>query len=404
MLFNSIAFVIFFPMVGIMYFILPHRYRWMLLLLASYVFYMWWRIEYAVLILISTIIDFWAAQKMASLADIRARKLYLGISLGLNLGILATFKYFNFLVNTFNQLLEQINISSQLPNTEWALPMGISFYTFQTLAYSIEVYRGNQKPEKHFGRFALYVSFFPQLVAGPIERAKNLLPQFTKKFKFEYQNVSSGIKRAAWGMFKKVVIADRLAIFVDAYYQNPGEHSTWMSWIILVFFYIQIYCDFSGYADIAIGSARVMGFKLMENFNYPLFARNFQNFWQRWHISLTTWFRDYIYFPLGGSLNGKAQTYINMIIVFVISGLWHGASWNFFWWGLACGILLVCDMETATYRKTAEEYFSYIQIGGLRKVIDPLLIFMLMALTLVLFRAAKFLMSLSLCGSSNTFS
>ena len=302
---------------------------------------MWWEPTYILLILLSTVIDFFVGRRVAAIPEKRARKPWLLLSLATNLGLLFTFKYFNFFNDQVASLYSMMGLEYTISELSVLLPVGISFYTFQTLSYTIDLYKGQIEPEKHFGKFALFVAFFPQLVAGPIERAKSLLPQFHKDHDFDYNRFVSGLKLMVWGLFKKVVIADRLAVFVDVVYNTPTEHSSATLVLATYFFAFQIYCDFSGYSDIAIGAARVMGYDLMLNFSRPYFARNVSDFWKRWHISLSTWFRDYVYIPLGGNRVSVPKWYINLIITFLVSGLWHGANWTFVAWGALHGGYLV---------------------------------------------------------------
>ena len=320
MLFNSLHFLIFFPIVIVIYFCIPHKYRWILLLFASYYFYMSWKAEYVILILISTIIDYFVAIKISREDNEKMRKIYLLLSIITNIGLLISFKYLNFISSSVSEFLQLFSIQFSPIILDVLLPVGISFYTFQTLSYTIDVYRRRIKPERHFGIFAVYVSFFPQLVAGPIERGKNLLPQFLEKHYFDYIRVTNGLKLMLWGFFKKIVIADRLAVVVNAVYNNPTEFTGAPLILATVFFAFQIYCDFSGYSDIAIGTAQVMGYNLMDNFKRPYFAGSISEFWQRWHISLSTWFRDYLYIPLGGSRVSIPRWYFNLIIIFIVSG------------------------------------------------------------------------------------
>lgn len=329
MLFNSLEFIIFFPIVVALYFALNPKYRWILLLIASYYFYMCWNYKYIILIAASTIIDYIAGICIYHTRKKYLKTLFLLTSLMTNLGLLFFFKYFNFFGDSFNYVFEKFNIFYRVPAYHFLLPVGISFYTFQTLSYTIDIYKEGHKPEYHFGKFALFVSFFPQLVAGPIERSTNLLPQFHKNFTFDYNRIKSGIVQMCWGFFKKVVIADRLAEYVNAVYNNASDYQGLPLIIATVFFAFQIYCDFSGYSDIAIGSAKILGYDLMQNFRRPYLAVNIQDFWRRWHISLSTWFRDYVYIPLGGSRVKKLRWHFNLFITFLISGLWHGAEWTF---------------------------------------------------------------------------
>jgi len=351
MLFNSVHFLLFFPLVVGIYFALSHRFRWILLLAASYYFYMCWKPEYVILIIASTLIDYYAARRMARCPARKSRRLYLILSLVSNLGLLFAFKYFNFFSESARVLFGQINIFYDAPVFQVLLPVGISFYTFQTLSYTIDVYRGKKQPESHLGIFALYVAFFPQLVAGPIERSTRLLPQLRKRHDFDYTRVTDGLKLMLWGFFKKVVIADRVAVVVNQVYNNPQSYEGTAIIIATYLFAFQIFCDFSGYSDIAIGAARVMGYDLMKNFNRPYHAGSISDFWKRWHISLSTWFRDYLYFPLGGNRVAKSRWYTNLLVVFLISGLWHGAAWTFVIWGALHGVYLISSIVTAPARR-----------------------------------------------------
>ena len=341
MLFNSFAFLIFFPIVVLIYFLINHKYRSLFLLLASYYFYMNWMPAYAILIFSSTIITWFCAIQIEK-TEIKKRKLFLLIfSLIINFGILFLYKYFNFFNESVYAVLDLLNIRWKVPNLDLLLPVGISFYTFQAVGYTVDVFRGDLKTERNFKIYALFVSFFPQLVAGPIERAKNLLPQFRKKHYFDSSRLVIGLKQMIWGYFMKVVIADRLALYVNATFNNVDAHNGTTLLIGSVFFAFQIYCDFAGYSNIAIGASRIMGFDLMKNFNRPYFALNISEFWHRWHISLSTWFRDYVYIPLGGNRVSKSRNYLNLFITFALSGIWHGASWTFFIWGSIHGFYLI---------------------------------------------------------------
>jgi len=340
MSFVSLQFFIFFAVVVTLYFRLPEKLRIPLLLVASYVFYAYWKLSYLSLIVFSTLVDYIVARLMKRHTGRAAlRKVFLGISLVTNLGVLFTFKYFNF----FSSSLERVS-GIPLLHLSFLLPVGISFYTFQSMAYSIDVYRGKIEPEQSFARFATFIAFFPQLVAGPIERAQNMLPQFRHLRDFNYENAVTGLRRMLWGAFKKVVIAGLLSIYVDNVYGNSTSYSGAPLILATVFFAFQIYCDFSGYSDIAIGAARILGFDLIENFRQPYFSRSIREFWRRWHISLSTWFKDYLYIPLGGNRNGKARQSLNLFIVFVVSGLWHGANYTFAIWGFIHGIIIVLEV------------------------------------------------------------
>ncbi len=344
MLFNSLQFLVFFPAVVALYFLTPFRLRWILLLSASYYFYACWKVEYLALILFSTAVDYIAGLRMEASARPSSRRFWLGASLISNLGLLFAFKYFNFFNDSLRAAFDAFNVFYDVPAFQVLLPVGISFYTFQTLSYTIDVYRGERKAERHLGIFALYVAFFPQLVAGPIERSTRLMPQFFEHHGFSYDRAVDGLRLMLWGFFKKLVIADHIAVYVNAVYNNPADFTGLPVWIASYFFAFQIYCDFSGYSDIAIGSARVLGYDLMENFRRPYFSKSIAEFWRRWHISLSTWFRDYVYIPLGGSRVARRRLYYNLMVVFVVSGLWHGANWTFVVWGALHGAYMVASL------------------------------------------------------------
>lgn len=387
MLFNSVQFLIFFPIVAALYFLIPYKYRWILLLGASYYFYMAWRPEYIILIVLSTCIDYFSSIMMGKESDKKKRKKYLCISLVSNLGLLFIFKYFNFFNESLKEIFYYFNIEHNIPDFSLLLPMGISFYTFQTLSYTIDVYRGRREPEKHFGIFALYVTFFPQLVAGPIERSERLLPQFYEKHDFDYKRVTDGLKRIAWGMFKKVVIADRLAIAVDTVYNKPTEFQGLAFIIATIFFAFQIFCDFSAYSDMAIGSAEVMGFRLMENFKRPYFSKSISEFWKRWHISLSTWFRDYLYIPMGGNRASVPRHYFNLFFTFLVSGLWHGANWTFIMWGALHGFYLIMGIVLKPIKEKIVRIIRLDRVPFLHKSIQMIITFGLVVFAWIFFRA-----------------
>ncbi|MFQ5607598.1 MAG: MBOAT family O-acyltransferase [Candidatus Zixiibacteriota bacterium] len=387
MLFNSLEFLLFFPIVVAFYFALPQRFRWMFLLGASYYFYMAWKPEYVILIILSTLVDYYAALRMGRATDKRKRKKYLVVSLVANLGLLFSFKYFNFFSDSLRDLLAEANVFYDSPALDILLPVGISFYTFQTLSYTIDVYRGARAPERHLGIFALYVSFFPQLVAGPIERSTRLLPQFFRERSFDYERALSGLRLMLWGFFKKLVIADRLAVYVNAVYNNPGDYTGAPVILATYFFAIQIYCDFSGYSDIAIGAARVMGYDLMENFRRPYFSKSIGEFWKRWHISLSSWFKDYLYLPLGGNRVAKWRWLYNLLAVFLISGLWHGANWTFLAWGGLHGSYLALSKMTAGIRRRFSETVGLVRRPELQRFVRVFVTFHLTLLAWVFFRA-----------------
>lgn len=347
---------------------------------------MCWKVEYIILIILSTLIDYWASNQMEKEESKEKRKKWLYLSLISNLGILFGFKYFNFINENIQTIFDSFNIFYNIPAFDVLLPVGISFYTFQTLSYTIDVYNGKTPAQKHLGVFAVYVSFFPQLVAGPIERSNRLLPQFFKKHDFNYNRVRSGLQQMLWGFFKKVVIADRLAIVVDGVYNNLDSYSGFPLVIATIFFTFQIYCDFSGYSDIAIGSARVMGFELMENFKRPYFSKSISDFWKRWHISLSTWFRDYLYIPLGGNRVVKWKWYYNLFITFLVSGFWHGANWTFIAWGALHGIYLILAIVLANPK---DKILTALNLKGskIHKYYQVIFTFILASFAWIFFRA-----------------
>jgi D-alanyl-lipoteichoic acid acyltransferase DltB (MBOAT superfamily) len=346
-----------------------------------------WKAEYVILIMISTIIDYIAGLQIHNSTAQWRRKLFLCLSIATNLGLLFAFKYFNFFSDSLRVILQQASIQLNPITLKVLLPVGISFYTFQTLSYTIDVYRGKIKPETHLGIFAVYVSYFPQLVAGPIERAKNLLPQFFEKHFFEYKRVTDGLKLMLWGFFKKLVIADKLALIVNFVYNDPTKFTGFPLIIATVFFAFQIYCDFSGYSDIAIGASQVMGFKLMDNFKRPYFARSIADFWKRWHISLTSWFKDYLYIPLGGNRVSVPRWYLNIMVVFIVSGLWHGASWTFVIWGALHGIYLLIGKLTTPLQKMFFKITRLVKFPKLIHLFEICLTFILVDIGWIFFRA-----------------
>lgn len=349
MLFNSAQFLIFFPIVVSVYFIIPEKIKSYWLLLASYYFYMCWNAKYALLILFSTIITYLSGLLLekikcgdnpSSIKD-RNKKLVVASSFIINLFLLFYFKYINFAIDSLSHLFHLIHINLNTPKFDIILPVGISFYTFQALSYTMDVYRDEIYAEKNFFRYALFVSFFPQLVAGPIERSKNLLKQLASPKKFNFQKARDGLLLMIWGYFLKIVLADRIAIFVDTVYGNYTRFSGFYLIVATVLFAVQIYCDFGGYSVIAMGAAEILGIQLMENFNAPYLSTSVAEFWRKWHISLTSWFKDYLYIPLGGSRKGTFRKYINKVTVFLVSGLWHGASFSFVIWGGLNGLYQV---------------------------------------------------------------
>jgi len=315
------------------------------------------------------------------------RKLFLIMSLVANIGVLAFFKYFNFINENITALLKGAGMSNPVPFLKIILPIGLSFHTFQAMSYTIEVYRGNQKAERNFGIYALYVMFYPQLVAGPIERPQNLLHQFYEKHELNYDNVVSGLKLILWGFFQKLVVADRLAIYVDAVYNNPENHSGLTLLLATVFFAFQIYCDFAGYSNIAIGSAKIMGFKLMTNFRRPYFAKSISEFWTRWHISLSSWFRDYLYIPLGGNRVSVPRWCFNLFFVFLLSGLWHGANWTFIAWGAINGLYLIFSLFFKKFNEKFTVFTGLKKSPGIHAFVQIVTGFLLTSFAWIFFRA-----------------
>ncbi|MFZ5819322.1 MAG: MBOAT family O-acyltransferase [Chloroflexota bacterium] len=386
MLFNSFHFLLFFPVVTILYFVLPHRYRWLLILSASCYFYMAFIPKYILILAVTIAVDYAAGLGLERLHG-RKRKFLLVASILTNIGMLAFFKYFNFANENLAALSNFIGWNYPIQNLEIILPIGLSFHTFQSLSYTIEVYRGRQKAERHLGYLALYVMFYPQLVAGPIERPQNILHQLHTEHKFDYERVTDGLKWMAWGMFKKVVVADRMALFVNPVYDAPGEYSGPALVMATLAFAIQIYCDFSGYSDIALGSAQVMGIKLMKNFDHPYFSRSISEFWRRWHISLSTWFRDYVYIPLGGNRVARSRWVFNLLLTFTVSGLWHGANWTFLIWGALHGVYVVLFGLTENFWDWVSRTIRLDAFPKFKDSIGILSTFMLVSFAWVFFRA-----------------
>jgi alginate O-acetyltransferase complex protein AlgI len=383
MLFNSFEFAIFLPIVFLLYwFIFNKQVRWqnLFLLVVSYIFYGWWDWRFLLLIAFSTTLDFWVGVQLGKITDARKRKIVFGLSCLVNFGFLGFFKYFNFFVDNFIAAFDSVGYQIPAMPLKIILPVGISFYTFQSISYTADVYLKKLKPTNNFILFAAFISFFPQLVAGPIERAINLLPQFNKRRQFNYEEAKQGMQQISWGLFKKIVIADTLSGYVDHIFTNyqvlPG------STLLLgaIYFAVQIYCDFSGYSSIAIGTAHLFGFTLMKNFNYPYFSKNVAEFWRNWHISLSTWFRDYVYIPLGGSYGTLGRVILNTLIVFALSGFWHGANWTFIVWGLLNGIFIIPTIILAKKKKA--ESTSFI-VGSLQIGVT----FFLITMTWIFFRS-----------------
>lgn len=404
MLFNSYSFLMFFPIVVVIYFLLPKKVSYLWLLAASYYFYMGWNAKYALLLLLSTTITYLSGVLLQWLKENRsdhtgAKKWVVAASFVSNLAILFFFKYFNFTIESINALLNHTSLPTVNTSFDVLLPVGISFYTFQALGYTVDVYRGEIKAERNFFRYALFVSFFPQLVAGPIERSKNLLNQLRNPKKFNYNRMCDGLMLMIWGYFLKLVIADRISIFVDNVYANVGIYDGKYLLLASVLFAFQIYCDFAGYSTIAIGAAEVMEFQLMENFNSPYLSQSVAEFWRRWHISLSSWFKDYLYIPLGGNRKGKVRKYVNIMIVFLISGLWHGANWSYVVWGGLNGLYQVIGAVFTPLRNKIKEKLHLEKIRLPLTIIYILVTFMLVDFTWIFFRADTIQHAFDVIGS-----
>ena len=390
MLFNSLDFAVFLPIVFILYWFITNKNlkaQNILIVLASYFFYAWWDWRFLGLILFSTLVDYFVGLALEREGKKSKRKLLLWISIVINLGLLVFLKYYNFFLESFVNTFTLFGGDLRYNSLNIILPVGISFYTFQTLSYTIDIYKGELKPTKDFVVFAAFVSFFPQLVAGPIERAKNLLPQFLTKRKFDFNLATDGLRQILWGLFKKMVIADNCAVYVDEFF---GNHELYNGSTLLIgafFFTIQIYCDFSGYSDIAIGGARLFGFNLMKNFAFPYFSRNIGEFWRRWHISLTTWFKDYVYIPLGGSRGSKLLQLRNTFIIFLVIGLWHGAHWKFVVYGFINALHFVPLILLGKNIKYKDAIASGKLLPSFKEVCNVLKTFAFLVLVRVFFRA-----------------
>nr|WP_246050328.1 MBOAT family O-acyltransferase [Neolewinella litorea] len=358
-----------------------------LIVVASYFFYGWWDWKFLSLILFSTIVDYTVAIKLGEERNLTRRKAYLWVSILVNLGFLGLFKYYNFFLDNFVSAFSFFGTEIGVDSLNIILPVGISFYTFQTLSYTIDVYRQKLEPTKDLIAFSAFVSFFPQLVAGPIERATHLLPQFYTKRSFDYNKAVDGLRQILWGLFKKIVIADNCAEYANLIFNNSADYSGSTLVLGALFFTFQIYCDFSGYSDIAIGTARLFGFDLMQNFNFPYFSRDIAEFWRRWHISLSTWFRDYLYIPLGGSRGGTWMKVRNTFIIFIVSGFWHGANWTFIIWGALNAIYFLPLLLTNNNRNNLDLVAQGKYLPSLAEFSNILLTFSLTVLAWIFFRA-----------------
>lgn len=387
MSFCSFQFLLFFPIVFVLYFSIPKKYQWVLLLISSYYFYMCWKPEFIILIMVSTCIDYCAARRIETAKSLQTKRIWLLVSVVSNLSILFFFKYFNFFGDNVNAVFRAFSIPFSISSLNIILPVGISFYTFQTMSYTIEVYRGHIKAEKHLGYFALFVTFFPQLVAGPIERPQDLLPQLRKEHDFIYDDAVYGLKLMVWGFFKKMVVADSLAIYVDNVYNHLSDVSNGLILIIATFFFaLQVYCDFGGYSDIARGCAKIMGVDLMVNFKSPyFFSRSIKEYWSRNHVSLSKWFTSYVYIPLGGSRKGLFRKYINNTITFLLSGLWHGADWTFIIWGGLQSVYL--NVGDFIRRRLGREHMIMIKNKVLQNLSSIMVTCALSCFSLIFFRA-----------------
>ncbi len=390
MLFNSIDFAIFLPIVFILYWFLTNKnlkLQNLLIVVASYLFYGWWDYRFLLLILFSTIVDYSVGIGLLKQENKTKRKILLGTSILVNLGFLGFFKYYNFFLDNFITAFSFFGTEIKANSLNIILPVGISFYTFQTLSYSIDVYKRKLEPTKDFIAFSAFVSFFPQLVAGPIERARNLLPQFYKKRTFDYSKAVDGMRQILWGLFKKIVIADNCAVFADQIFNNSHDYSGSTLVLGAIFFAFQIYGDFSGYSDIAIGTARLFGFNLMQNFAFPYFSRDIAEFWRRWHISLSTWFRDYLYIPLGGSRGTNYFKIRNVFIIFLVSGFWHGANWTFIIWGGLNALYFLPIMLLNKNKINTDVVAQGKYLPSVREVLSMTLTFSLTTIAWIFFRA-----------------
>lgn len=399
MLFNSYHFLLFFPIIVLLYWLIPLRFRYIWLLAASYYFYMCWNAKYALLLFFSTAVTYTSGITINRIRNgnaeekkkVKLAKLCVAACFIINLGILGWFKYFDFIFGNLQKVFSATGITLNSPSFDIILPVGISFYTFQALSYTMDIYRGEIYAEKNFLKYALFVSFFPQLVAGPIERSKNLLKQVAVPHRFDYEKCREGFLLMLWGFFMKLIIADRAAVLVNIVYNNYTTYPGLYLVIATVLFAFQIYCDFGGYSTIAMGAAKILGFDLMENFNCPYFSKSVSEFWRRWHISLSSWFRDYLYIPLGGNRKGTVRKYFNMMVVFVTSGLWHGAQWSFIAWGGINGIFQVIGERLKPLRDALNKIFKLDRASLSHKLFKVVFTFILIDFTWIFFRANRFL-------------
>lgn len=410
MLFNSIDFAIFLPIVFILYWFATNKSLKLqnaLIVVASYIFYGWWDWRFLSLIIFSTLVDYYVGRRLLNQNNQIKRKTLLWTSIIVNLGFLGFFKYYNFFVDNFITAFSLFGTEIKASSLNIILPVGISFYTFQTLSYSIDVYKRKLEPTKDFIAFSAFVSFFPQLVAGPIERATNLLPQFYKKRTFDYSKAVDGMRQILWGLFKKIVIADNCAEYANMIFNNSADYSGSTLVLGALFFTFQIYGDFSGYSDIAIGTSRLFGFTIMQNFNFPYFSRDIAEFWRRWHISLSTWFRDYLYIPLGGSRGGTWKNVRNIFVIFIVSGFWHGANWTFIVWGALNAIYFLPLLLTNKNRKNLGFIADGRTLPSPKEILQIGITFSLTVIAWIFFRAESVEQAFNICStifSSSLFS
>ncbi|WEK21205.1 MAG: MBOAT family protein [Candidatus Pedobacter colombiensis] len=390
MLFNSISFAIFLPIVFSLYWFVARgklRTQNILLLVSSYFFYACWDYRFLFLLLFSTFLDYFTGLKISGSSNKIQKKIWLWISIGINLGFLGLFKYYNFFARSFAEGVSNLGFNVDPWTLKVILPIGISFYTFHGLSYVIDIYKKRIKPERDFIDYSLFVSFFPLLVAGPIERATHLLPQIQKERKFDYSKAVDGLRQILWGLFKKIVIADGCANYANMIFNNSSEFSGSTLVLGAIFFAFQIYCDFSGYSDIALGTARLFGIELLRNFAFPYFSRDIAEFWRRWHISLSTWFRDYLYIPLGGSKGGTWMKVRNTFIIFLVSGFWHGANWTFIIWGFLNALFIMPSILFETNRKNLDIVAQGKYLPSMKEAITMLFTFSLTLIAWIFFRA-----------------
>lgn len=402
MTFNSYLYFLFLPIVfGLYWFALHKNLRGqnLFLLAASYFFYGWWDWRFLMLLVFSSTMDFWFGKFIYTSKTQCWRRFFLGASLVYNLGILCFFKYFNFFIDSFIEFQHALGFESHITSLKIILPVGISFYTFQTLSYTIDVYRGRFKPINDLVAYSAFVSFFPQLVAGPIERASNLLPQFLRLRHFDSKNAEDGVLQIAWGLLKKVVVADSCAIYANEIFTNSDKYSGSVLFLGSLYFAFQIYCDFSGYSDIAIGSSKLLGFELMRNFSTPYFSRDLGEFWRRWHISLSVWFRDYVFIPLGGGLGKPVLHFRNIILTFTLSGFWHGANWTYMCWGFVNGIGYAPIVFLQPYKRRSKERRPMGLIPSAIEFFEMFLTFIFILITWVFFRANNMAHAIRYLGS-----